>query len=313
MNTINTSIKGFIGHCNFEKNLSPKTIKFYTIDLMQFTKFLIEKKYSIEIEKVTKFELREYLEEISHLKPKSIKRKIATLKAMFNYLEFEDKITSNPFRKMRIKIKENKNLPKVMDMEEIEKIFKTAYKDRNQIKEIRTYSYLESIRNIVVIELLFSTGARVSEIANIRAENLNLDTGVLLIMGKGNKERVLQICNEESLKILKEYSQLFKDKIVNSGGFFLINRFGTKLSDQSIRSIVMNLAAKAGINKHITPHIFRHSLATLLLEEDVDIRFIQKILGHSSIMTTQIYTHVNKEKQKQILIAKHPRKDILMR
>jgi integrase/recombinase XerD len=312
MNTINTSIKEFIGHCTFEKNLSQKTIKFYTIDLMQFKKFLIERKYPIEVEKVSKFELRKYLEEIAHLKPKSIKRKIATLKAMFNYLEFEDKITSNPFRKMRIKIKEEKNLPKVMDIAEIEKIFKIAYKDTNLIKDKDTYLYFESVRNIVVIELLFSTGARVSEIANIRAENLNLSSGVLLIKGKGNKERIIQICNEESLKILNEYSHLFKDKIISSGGFFLVNRFGAKLSDQSIRTIVKNIAIKAGVNKHITPHIFRHSLATLLLEEDVDIRFIQKILGHSSIMTTQIYTHVNKEKQKQILIAKHPRKDVII-
>jgi integrase/recombinase XerD len=109
--------------------------------------------------------------------------------------------------------------------------------------------------------------------------------------------------------VLKNYRNLYSDKIKNSGGFFLINRFGKKLSDQSIRTIVKRLTNKAGIKKHITPHVFRHSFATLLLEKDVDIKYIQSMLGHSSIMTTQIYTHVNRKKQKQILKLKHPRRD----
>src|SRR5436853_7803795 len=119
MNTIQSIIKEFISHCMYEKNLSEKTVKAYRIDLMQFTKILIEKNFSVEITQINKAEIRAFLESIASLKPKSIKRKIATVKAMFNYLEFEDRIVANPLRKMRINIRESKNLPNVMDIQEI--------------------------------------------------------------------------------------------------------------------------------------------------------------------------------------------------
>lgn len=312
MNTIQSAVKEFINHCLYEKNLSDKTVKAYQIDLMQFTKFLIEKSFSVEITHITKIEIREFLESISSLKPKSIKRKIATIKAMFNYLEFEDRILLNPLRKMRINIREPKNLPNVMNIGEIRRIFRVAYSRNTIIKDTKIYSYLETYRDVVVVELLFATGARVSEIANLTTENVDVNTGSITIKGKGNKERIIQVCNTEALRALKNYQILFDDRIKNSGGFFLVNRLGKKLSDQSIRTVVKHLAVKAGIQKRITPHTFRHSFGTLLLEQDVDIKYISSLLGHSSIMTTQIYTHVNREKQKQILQMKHPRKDISM-
>jgi integrase/recombinase XerD len=231
---------------------------------------------------------------------------------MFNFLEYEDIILVNPLRKMQIRIKEPKMLPKVMDIGEVVKIFKTAYLSNTNIKNKNLYSYTESLRNIVVIELLFATGARVSEIAGLKCDSIDINTGALTIKGKGNKERIIQVCNKETLKALKDYYNLFADRIEKAGGYFLVNRIGRKLSDQSIRQIVKNLSNKAEIQKHITPHVFRHSFATLLLEKDVDIKYIQSMLGHSSIMTTQIYTHVNREKQKQILKTKHPRKDFSM-
>jgi integrase/recombinase XerD len=312
MYTIQTAVKEFLKHCRYEKNLSPKTLKSYGIDLMQLIAFIINKNYSFEISLITKTELREFLESISILKPKSVRRKIATIKAMFNYLEFEDKISINPLRKMRIKIKVPRTLPKVMDLREVNKIFRAAYTTNMKQGETLSFSSMEVLRNIVVIELLFATGARVSEIANLRKENIDLTSGSVSIKGKGNKERFIHICNNESLKVLKEYNVIFSEKIKDSGGFFLINRLGNKLSDQSIRQIVKNLAKKAGLQRKITPHVFRHSFATLLLEKDVDIKYIQTLLGHSSIMTTQIYTHVNRAKQKQILRTKHPRKDFSM-
>lgn len=312
MSTILKAIDSFIGHCRFEKNLSPKTLKAYTTDLTQLAKFLSDRVYPIEISLITKVEIRAYLEFISPLKPKSIKRKVASIKVLFNYLEFEDSITSNPLRKMRIRIKEPKILPKVMDIKEIHKILEIAYEELHTVGSTQ-YGYAAALRNVVIVELLFSTGARVSEIANLKLQNINILTGAITIKGKGDKERIIQVCNKEVLKSLKEYYSLFSDKIQYSENYFLINRFGNKISDQSIRNNVKHLAIKAGIQKHITPHIFRHSFATLLLEKDVDIKYIQSLLGHSSIMTTQIYTHVNREKQIQILKAKHPRRDLVMR
>ncbi len=312
MYTIQNAIHDFIDHCRFEKNLSPKTIKSYSIDLKQLTGFLTERKYPLKVLRITKIELREFLESISSLKPKSIKRKVATIKAMFNFLEFEDRIPFNPLRKMLIKIKESRELPRIMDIREIAAIFGIAYDRNRTAKEVTSYSYFETMRDIIVLEMLFATGARVSEIANLKVEDLNISTGTVKIQGKGNKERIIQICNKETLKALNTYYTTFSAKMDHAGGFFLTNRLGKRLSEQSIRIMVRTLSRQASISKKVTPHMFRHSFATLLLEKDVDIKYIQLLLGHSSIMTTQIYTHVNREKQKRILETKHPRKDFTM-
>jgi integrase/recombinase XerD len=307
--TLHICIKDFLLHCKLEKNLSDKTLKAYATDLNQLNAFLKPKEIITEI---SRDHLREFLSSLSMLKPKSIKRKVAVIKALFNYLEFEDIIVINPFRKMRLRIREEKKLPAVMNIKEISRILKKAYDHKTKTTDETGYSYFEALRNIIVIELLFSTGARVSEIANLKMENIQLDSGGILIKGKGNKERLIHICNSEPVSLLKKYHSLFRSKIDAAGGHLLVNRFNKKLSDQSIRNIVKNYVADAGINRKITPHVFRHSFATLLLEKDVDIRYIQTLLGHSSIVTTQIYTHVNRAKQKHILKTKHPRKDIFM-
>ena len=312
MLTIQNAIEEFLDHCRYEKRLANKTIKSYTIDLTQLLKFLLVENASSNFQDITKENLKLYLEHISQFKAKTIKRKIATVKAMFNYLEFEDKIVVNPLRKIRIRIKEPKQLPRVLDIGEINQIFYKAYDQRSIIMNKGRYASIEALRDIVVIELLFATGARVSEIANLKIDHLDLISGVVILKGKGDKERLIQICNKETMEILQTYYDLHKEKIDNAGNYFLINRFNGKLSDQSIRNIVKKLASKAGISKHITPHVFRHTFATLLLEKDVDIKYIQLLLGHTSIITTQIYTHVNKSKQREILQTKHPRQDFSM-
>lgn len=312
MLTLSTAVSDFLLHCQFEKNLSNKTLKAYRIDLAQLLTLFQQKRLPSNMLEITKVEIREFLVSLSDLKPASIKRKMAAVRALFNYLEFDDRLPVNPFRKMRLVIREPKRLPKVMDIKELTGMFKLAYSNKQLSTEPANYSHFECLRNIIVIELLFATGARVSEIANLTTDCINLQTGSILIKGKGNKERALQICNSESISILKKYQKQYRSKMEAAGDHFLLNRFGKKLSDQSIRGIVKNLATKSGIKKHVTPHMFRHSFATLLLEKDVDIKYIQSLLGHSSIMTTQIYTHVNRAKQRQILRAKHPRRDFMM-
>jgi integrase/recombinase XerD len=307
MTTLAIATKDFITHCKIEKNLSVKTLKAYEIDLRQLNEFFVGKKYSTLLTDVSKIELREYLESIITLKPKSIKRKVATMKTLFNFLEFEDQISINPIRKMRIKIREEKKLPKALSIREVGDIFKVAYSGK-LLYARNSYAHFESLRNIVIVELLFATGARVSEISNIKDENIDLESGEVLIHGKGNKERIVQICNKETLTALKQYRKLSLDKIKRAEGFFIVNRFNNKISEQSIRHMVKSFAQKANIQMNVTPHVFRHSFATLLLEQDVDIKYIQSFLGHSSITTTQVYTHVNREKQKEILSTKHPRK-----
>lgn len=306
------AISDFLLHCQFEKNLSAKTLKAYRIDLEQLLNLFNKNNLPANIADITKFDLREFLVSLSSLKPASIKRKMAAVKALFNYLEFDDKLLINPFRKMRLNIREPKKLPKVMDIKEVVGMFKLAYANNLDVSNPGSSGHFECLRNVIVIELLFATGARVSEIANLKTDCINLQTGNILIKGKGNKERALQICNAESISILKQYQRQYKQKMEAAGGYFLVNRLGNRLSDQSIRIIVKKLAVNSGIKKNVTPHMFRHSFATLLLEKDVDIKYIQSLLGHSSIMTTQIYTHANREKQRQILRSKHPRRDFLM-
>jgi integrase/recombinase XerD len=303
--TIENVIKEYLNYCEYEKNLSKKSLKAYTIDFRQFKEYLGEVQ---NIHQVSKENIRGYIVSLSKNKPKTIKRKLATVKALFNYLEFEDIISLNPFRKIRIQIKEPRSIRTVMDLQEVKKIFENSYKKINQKKYTSTFNLFTSLRNVVVLELLFNTGARVSEISNLKLNDINLKNGLVTILGKGNKTRQIQICNFECLEILKKYSSEYKDNIYKSGGWLLVNRLNHKLSDQSIRAIIKTISKNSKIQKHITPHVFRHTFATLLLENEVDLKNIQSFLGHSSITTTQIYTHTNLKSQKKILTLKHPRK-----
>ena len=162
------------------------------------------------------------------------------------------------------------------------------------------------IRDIAIIELLFATGMRISELCSLKPKDIDLQSSNILIYGKGAKERILQIGNPEVLSALISYRDTF-EKDIAACGYFFVNRLKQRLSDQSVRFMIDHYARLAGIEQHITPHMFRHSFATLLLEQDVDIRYIQRMLGHSSISTTEIYTHVSNAKQKDILVHKHPR------
>jgi integrase/recombinase XerD len=146
-------------------------------------------------------------------------------------------------------------------------------------------------------------------LCQLKPADIDLATGSLKIMGKGNRQRIIQLCHPDVLQILTTYYSKIKKQAIRKGYFF-INRSGNQLSDQSVRNMVTHYTLAAKIKKKITPHTFRHSFATLLLEQDVDIKYIQSLLGHSSITTTQIYTHVNSNKQKEILSSHHPRKFI---
>lgn len=296
----------FIKYCKYEKNLSHKTLQSYTVDLKQFIAYLTVNSHPLGISQIDKNIIRAYLQSISDLKPKSIKRKMATVKVLFNFLECEDQIIVNPFRKIKIQIREPFKLPNVMDIKEIEKIIRSAY----NIKPSANSKFANSskVRDIAVIELLFATGLRVSEICDLKVGSVNLGSGLIKVKGKGNKERIITVCNRETLRVLKECYHLFHREEQNNSNYFFLNRLHKRLSDQSIRFLVKKYARIAGLERNITPHVFRHTFATLLLEQDVDIKYIQHLLGHSSIMTTQIYTHVNGERQREILTRKHPRK-----
>ncbi len=295
-------IPQYLAFCKNNKNLNSKTLKSYSIDLRQFFIFIDKTDGGLQKEGINEYIA--YLQQT--YKIKTVKRKIASIKAFCNYLEDEMIITQTPFAKVRLKLQEPMLLPRTIPLDSIEKIFNYAYK--KYAVELRTQRYKKCyiLRDIVVLELLFATGLRVSELCSLKREAINLYEGTVMIYGKGAKERIIQISNSQVLAIFREYHRVFS-KQIEATEYFFVNRVGQPLSDQSVRIIVNNYAKAAGLSMHITPHMFRHSFATLLLEEDVDIRYIQRFLGHSSIMTTQIYTHVASKKQRDILSAKHPR------
>ena len=252
-----------------------------------------------------KEKIEDYIIELhKKFKQKTIKRKIASVKAYYNYLEEREIISENPFRKIKVKFKEAMILPRIIPREEIELLLNYMYAQEDQSNR-GAYKYW--LRDIAVVETLFATGARVYEISNIRADSVNLNTGLIRIMGKGGKERFIQIASSEILDILKKYYAQNTEEIRQSGFFFVNNR-GCRYTEQSIRLMLKKYTKLAGIERNITPHMFRHSFATYLIEEGVDISCVQQILGHSSIKTTQIYIHVAAKKQAEILRELHPRK-----
>jgi integrase/recombinase XerD len=296
------AISLFLFHCKVEKKLSSKTLKAYEIDLLQFDEFLKKE----DITSIDKDDLKLYLELLSKYASRTMKRKVATLKTFFSFLEFEEFIENNPFHKVRIKIKLEKLLPKVLSLTEINSILAHAYLEKEDTPMKNTYQYKEVIRNIAVLELLLATGIRVSELCSLTLENIGKDFETIRILGKGNKERNVPITNKATQAALRSNYQSFQ-KIIDTSSYFFINRFGNPLSPQSVRLLVKKYAVKAQIQRTITPHVFRHSFATLLLEEDVDIRYIQHFLGHSSINVTQMYAHVNERKKTELLAVKNPR------
>ncbi|GHT89010.1 integrase [Bacteroidia bacterium] len=303
------AVQSFIFHCQYEKNLDEKTIGAYRIDFKQFESYLNGGNYTQDVYTISKEIIKNYLQVLSHFKPKTVKRKVASLKAMFNFLEYEQDNFINPFGKIKIQIKEPLILPTVMTMNEVKKILSILYKEQKENSKTEQYTYKVQTRNIAIVELLFATGIRVSELCNLKSTDIDLQSGVVKVFGKGGKERIIQICDSEIKMSLKHYKKLYNSFIQNEGYFF-INRLGQTISTQSVRLMIHHYVQEAGLAKKITPHTFRHTFATLLLEENVDIRYIQSMLGHRSITTTQIYTHVNTESQKKILAAKHPRRKL---
>jgi integrase/recombinase XerD len=294
-------------HCKVEKNLSSKTLKAYSIDLSQFLLFLKERNRA-EIAEVKKDEVKEYANCLTAFAPRTMRRKVATLKAFFNHHEFEENISTNPFRKVKLAIKLPKILPKVINLPQVEKILSVAYQERLEVSKT-SHAYKRVARNIAVLELLFATGIRVAELCSLTVSDVSADYSLITVVGKGSKERRIPIANQAVKTALRLYRACFKKETITS---FFVNRLHHRLSEQSVRYMVAHYARRAKISQRITPHVFRHTFATLLLEKDVDIRYIQHMLGHSSISVTQIYTHVNDKKKYEILSMKHPRNEVMI-
>jgi len=281
----------FINYILIEKGLSKNTALAYRTDLNIYLKFLEDKK--INYETINHLEITDFLWYLKTLKssPRSIYRMIESIRQFYKFLILENHIQTDPTIYLTVP-KLPTILPDMLSVEEVDKLLNSV-SDNDKI----------SIRNRAMLELLYATGLRVSELINLKFSNIDIDECYIKILGKGNKERIVPF-EEKAQLYLKRYLRIRKDK--NSEYVFL-TKLNKPISRIEFWRQLKNIALKTGITKNITPHTLRHSFATHLLTGGADIRFVQEMLGHSSISTTQIYTHISQDRLKEQHKKHHPR------
>ena len=301
MNYCQKYVSMYLEDCANQKRLNAKTIRAYKSDLRQFENAIP----TDNVCDITPNMLDEFVKGLNNLhKARTVKRKIASVKAFFQYLLFHEIISTDPWTKVHTKLREPSTLPRIIPLDNIIKILTFMYKEITEGKTL--YRRRNAIRDVAICELLFATGLRIFELCSLAPDDIDLVSDTVFIHGKGSKERLLQIGNIQVHNSLVKYKDEYANEITECNHFFA-NQRGIPFSDQSVRRMLNHYTKLIGIEQHITPHMWRHSFATSLLEADVDIRYIQEMLGHSSIHTTEIYTHVSMSKQKDILCNKHPR------
>ena len=296
-----SEIKEYRVFLKIEKSLSENTIEAYIRDISRLVDYLASLKREIDPEDVDYGLVKAFLNYVNEnfISSRSQARLISGIRSFFRFLMINDRIKSDPTELLEGPSLGRK-LPQVMSVAEI-----------NSIIGAIDLSKPEGHRNKAMIEVLYSCGLRVSELVDLRLTNLFFDQEFIKVTGKGNKERLVPI-NQKAVNEIRLYMEQFRNHLSPKKGFenfVFLNRSGSRLSRVMVFSIIKELAKKAGISKTISPHTFRHSFATHLVEGGADLRAVQEMLGHESIMTTEIYTHLNKEYLKDIIMEFHPRRD----
>lgn len=292
-------IQQFLIYLKLEKALAENTLLAYERDIRKLNEFLILEKKSIPFLKIRLKNLQEFLAFIYDfgVNEKSQARIISAIKTFYKYLIIEELIEINPASLLESP-KLSRKLPDTLSFEDIQKIIKSI-----------DLSLPQGTRNRTIIETLYSCGLRVSELINLKLSNLYLDVDFIKVIGKGNKERLIPIGSIAS-KFIQIYIKEIRDKLQikkGSENILFLNRRGAKLSRVMIFYIVKEATKNAEINKEVSPHTFRHSFATHLIEGGADLRAIQEMLGHASITTTEIYTHISNDYLKSTINQFHPR------
>ena len=306
MNKLNTQLEKFIYYEEVILGKSYNTIKSYKKDILQFIEY-IDKNEGIkdfdEVEIITFRSFIAYLNSDSNeddekssssVGKRSINRKISALRTFFKYLNEQEIVKNNKVGYISMP-KFEKGLPTVLNKDDIDKIRAVINTDK-----------ITGVRDRLVVELLYSSGIRASELIDMSEHMINMSEREIRVIGKGNKERIT-FFSQNAEKWLKHYIDLKKRDYKNyDSSVIFVNSRGEKLNSRSLRRLITDYAKKADINKEVTPHVFRHSFATTLLNKGVDIRYLQELLGHSSISTTQIYTHVSKALLREVYMSAHP-------
>ena len=311
MTELETAAGRYLSYCRNERRLSENTVRAYDFDLQHFICWLREKHRSTGVDPPLNRDLMlEYISDLNqHYAVRTVKRKIAALRGFFEWLEEEEKIEENPFHRIKFRMKDPYRLPSAMSAGEMQKILASVYEESLHYSGNTPgkASLFLHYRDILVIEMLFATGVRVHELCGMKYDDMEFFHNTVRIVGKGNKERVVFFGTDAVLWALRQYQRL-RTELCFDSPYLFVNKRGDPLSPQAVRNIVKKYVDLAGIKRNITPHSFRHTFASMLLEEGVDLRLIQEFLGHSSISTTQIYLHVADKKALRLLEKKHPRK-----
>ncbi len=280
----------FLEYLKYEKRFSNHTIINYEKDINSFINLTNKKINEIELE-----DIKKYLKVLHEKKYKStsISRKISTIKSFFKYLEAENKIKKNPLILVSNPKKE-KHLPTFLNYKDLEKLLNTPNLETKEGK-----------RDALIMEMLYSTGIRVSELVNIKLKDINEIEKKIIILGKGNKERYVYY-GKQCEKLLNIYMNERK-QIKTEEEYLFLNKHGKKINDRIIRMIIEKNSKLANINMKITPHTLRHTYATHMLNEGADLKSVGDLLGHQNLSTTQIYTHVSNERLRNVYLKAHPR------
>ena len=286
---MNRYIDKFLSYLEIEKNYSPHTILNYSIDLNEFLDFIGEK---TPLKKITYLHFRRFLMGLRqhHHKPRTLARKMSSLRSFFKFLHREGLIDENSALLITTP-KLDKPLPKFLSEKNTIKILQTSF-DHNE----------SGLRDRAIIETLYSTGVRVSELVGINEESIDPVSNIIKVQGKGKKERLVPI-GDKALDAVRAYLAARRRR---SRAVFL-NKRGKRLTDRSVRNIINKYVLKASLLMNVSPHMFRHSFATHMLDHGADLRSVQELLGHSNLSTTQIYTHVTTDRLKKIYDKAHPR------
>ena len=287
-------------YLKLERSLSENSISAYINDIRKLTSFLISSnKKKIKYSDIDSNLINQFIEYLYKLgiSPHTQSRIISGVKSFFGYLILEEKISVNPTELVESP-KLNKKLPDTLNLDDIDKMFLSI--------EMNSY---EGTRNRAILETLYSCGLRVSELINLTFQNLFLDIGFIKVIGKGSKERLVPI-GSQAIKYINLYNENYRKNMnVKKGneGYLFLNRRGSKISRNMIFIIVKTISVNLNFKKNVSPHTFRHSFATHMIEGGADLRAVQEMLGHESITTTEIYTHLNKEYLREVVNKFHPR------
>lgn len=291
-------VEEFLNYLVVERGLSDNTISAYRSDLYKYTDFLESNKKRLHLNDVTRNDVRDYMiyQKDKALSSNSISRRLVAIKVLHRFL-LRERYVKEDITSVLDSPKLWKHLPETLSLGEIE----------DMIKKPNTRDRI-GLRDKAALELMYAAGLRVSELVNLEIDNVNLEAGFLRCVGKGSKERIVPIGGQAQSAIRRyiDRSRVSMKRPQSPNALFL-SRLGKKISRQSFWKMIKKYAKSAGINKDITPHTLRHSFATHLLERGADLRVVQEMLGHADISTTQIYTHIDKERLKSIHHKFHPR------